>query len=358
MSLSRLWQLAAKKLTQDITLEELEEYERLLQRHPQVAARLQLHHEFFSNRQEAAADAQSKAAWQQQLKKLTAEFPEDFRPIDTSFSGQKKMRWRKWLAAAAVATGILLISYFLWNPAEKITTALTNPAPAKVKTGPHDMVLPDGSKVTLNENSNISLSKGFGIDNRDLILEGEAFFDVAHNKQLPFTVQARSVRIKVLGTAFNIRAYADENEVEASLIRGSLEVTDSAQKELRLLLKPNEKITIPVIPQQSRSSGFRDFDAFPYKMETLEAEQTSGIIPETSWMQQKLVFNSESFASLAEKLEKWYKVSITIQDSSLAKEKFTGVFENETIDEALTALQFTFPFRVQKTDKGAYQIKK
>ena len=259
---------------------------------------------------------------------------------------------------ALILVCISITGYFFLRSEKKSTTGFTAIAPIKTSDTAHTVILPDGSKVTLNKKSHIFLSKGFGVDIRNVALEGEAFFDVAHNAGMPFTVQARSIQIKVLGTAFNVRAYADEQEVQASLIRGSLEVTQQNQKHIRLLLKPNEKISIPVDEGLNTEKRREPLVDFPYKMEALQTEESSGMIPETAWVEHKLVFNSEPLSSVVEKLEKWYNVSIRIEDNALANEKFTGAFENENITEALTALQFTFPFRFKQTRRGEFIIKR
>lgn len=115
------------------------------------------------------------------------------------------------------------------------------------------------------------------------------------------------------------------------------------------MLKPNEKVSIQV-HDAPNSSAPEDTETL-FKLEALHREEATGIIPETAWIQDKLMFNSEPLEEVARKLEKWYRVSIIIDNPGLKEEQFTGVFEKETIGEALTALQLTYPFQYTITDQ-------
>lgn len=343
---ARIYQLSARKLTQDATLEELQELEQLLREHPELAAQLDMHGRFFNiEMKQEAADTATSEAWQRQEMTLRAHFPEAFGGADPQ-PAKKRSLLKKigWSMAAAGMILAVVLGYFLngrkgntENPVPQADAAAIEATSSK-----HEVTLPDGSRAILNKNSHLYLSEGFGSVNRNIRLEGEAFFDVVHNGQLPFIVQAASVQVKVLGTAFNVRAYKDEREVETSLIRGSVEITDKMNKALKILMKPNEKVTIQ-LDQKSLPDISREVRML-YKMEELKKEEVSGMISETAWVQDKLVFNSAPLLEVVRKLEKWYNVSIKIENDSLKEERFTGVFEKETVNEALTALQLTYPF--------------
>ena len=84
----------------------------------------------------------------------------------------------------------------------------------------------------------------FNKDLREVTLNGEAYFDVTKNAEKPFIIHTKKMDVKVIGTAFNVRSYSDEKTAEASLIRGSIEVTLKDRKDQKIILKPNEKISI------------------------------------------------------------------------------------------------------------------
>jgi ferric-dicitrate binding protein FerR (iron transport regulator) len=107
------------------------------------------------------------------------------------------------------------------------------------------LTLPDGTKVWLNADSRLSYDPEMtGANQRLVTLTGEAFFDVAHDKQHPFIINANKVTIKVLGTAFNVKAYPGDAKCETTLIRGSVELTINNGSKQKFILKPSEKIAL------------------------------------------------------------------------------------------------------------------
>jgi len=353
MSESRLWQLAARKLTQDIDLEELRELEQLLKEHPGLAFKLELHNRYFMLREnEEDKDELTEAGWQIQRKKLHQNFGNtSFTPKASAFK-----RAFKAIAGIGVLAGLLMVVYFWMIPHPDVKNISQKAVPPKAKDN-REVVLADGSKVILNKNSQIFLSEGFGKSNRVITLSGEAYFDVAHNSTLPFIVQAGTVRIRAVGTVFNVRAYADEKGIETSLLRGAVEITRQGHEKLKLLLKPNEKVVVPVVkPAVEAVKKKHENDSYTIKL--LQVEKNSGMIAEIAWVNHKLVFDNEPLSQIAQKLEKWYDTPVTINDSRLATEKFTGEFESENMSEVLTALQITYPFHFLESKDGAIMITK
>lgn len=210
------------------------------------------------------------------------------------------------------------------------------------------MVLPDGTKVWLNAGSKMTYGKEYGVDLREVNLSGEAYFDVVKNVERPFIIHAGKIKIKVLGTAFNVRCYPDEKNTETSLVRGSLEITMDGSPE-KYILKPSEKLIVSnnmVSAKENDRAGKTTFDQ--QKNEIVLGHlsilpQDSSIV-ETSWVNNKLVFDDERFADLAVKMERWYDLKINIEDEKLKNYKISGSFVHETTEEALKALQFLIPF--------------
>ncbi len=340
----RIWQLSARKLTGDASIEELQELEQLLKDYPDLTIELELHNNYFNTKADSREDTHQ--AWQRQLKKMEEVFPEDFdEHYFVELPGHTHRRL--WIAISALAASVFLFFLFQNKWISK-TSSSTQIATLGKK---HEVLLPDGTKVILNKNTRLYLGEGFGKNNRNVTLDGEAFFDVVHNKNIPFVVSAATVSIKVVGTAFNVRAYADEEKVQASLVRGIIEVTDTKHPEMKMILNPNEKITIGLSPQPGPNvAGAEKEKAYSYRMDILGKEPVSGVLPEVAWTEEKLAFESETFEEVASKLEKWYNVSIEIKGDKLATEKFTGVFENQSIEDALKALQITYPFKYKIVD--------
>ena len=258
------------------------------------------------------------------------------------------------LSGAAVLVAIIS-AWWLWFDSYRMikpeSTTLN-----EVVTNPDSkstIYLPDGSYVILNSGSRLSYNKDFGVNTREISLIGEAYFDIAKNPKVPLTVHAGNVDIRVKGTAFNVRAYVEDSTVEASLIRGAIEVFSKNDQERKILLRPNEKIVIGKIPA-IKTAG-KEIPGESEKEEVfilgkLSPNPADSNISEIAWIDNKLAFSREPFYSLAQKMERWYKVSIQFEDKRLMEITFTGSFEKESITEALDALRQIASFRYKIKD--------
>ena len=184
-----------------------------------------------------------------------------------------------------------------------------------------------------------------------MALSGEGYFDVVKNIDKPFIIHTSKINIKVLGTQFNVRSYPTDNTTEASLIRGSIEVTFKDKPNKKVILKPNEKIVVDnnrstndifTAAQQNNTKKVHEIPGVDIKKLTYEYK--TGTIIETSWVENKLIFQDEPFDEIARQLERWYGVSIIFKTNHLKEERLTGSFKNETVLQALDALKFTASF--------------
>ena len=209
------------------------------------------------------------------------------------------------------------------------------------------VLLPDGTTVWLNGGSKLRYDYDFSGSTREVRLEGEAFFDVAKQKDRPFIVHAGNIDIKVHGTAFNVKCYQDEKSIETTLLHGKIEVTDRANKtKPSVFLTPNQKLIIPVaepLQEVKQQSGKQ------YKLVNLDARLLEKERIETAWMYNRIEFRGEHFEDLAKKLERWYNVAIRFEDDSVKSLTFNGSFEKETVEQAFNALQKvgTFNYKIQ-----------
>jgi len=221
------------------------------------------------------------------------------------------------------------------------------------------ILLPDGTKVKLNSGSKLTYPSRFDDSMRKVQLEGEAFFVVAKETDRPFFVNTSSIAIKVLGTSFNVKSYAEENSIETTLVTGAIEIYNELAAENAQLskapiavLKPMDKATyVKDISAISVSSELKIPDNLPV------LEKKAGILVEnqietalfTAWKDNVLRFKGEKFEHIAIKLERWYDVKIDIRHKTLKEEYFTGQFDSETVEQALEALKLTAPFRYSIT---------
>jgi transmembrane sensor len=214
-----------------------------------------------------------------------------------------------------------------------------------------EVSLPDGSKVWLNASSEIRFSRNFDTDLREVSLIGEAYFDVANRENKPFVVLAQGIKVNVLGTAFNVRAYPEDKFIETTVERGLVTVERNGEsRQRKVMLRHNQQVrfeNIPVEANHELTTGIvRDVtdgvseDSKPnvYFIQNVETYKF------TSWIQNILLFESESLASLSELLERRHGVKIEIRDEKLKDRLFTGVFEKESIDQIFKALQYAGKF--------------
>lgn len=265
----------------------------------------------------------------------------------------------KWLNLAAIfVIAIISVSFWFWNDrGGKSATAKQNIVDTKYGSK-SKVQMPDGTVVWLNAGSKLTYDEGFGKSNRNINLIGEAFFDVKHDASSPFIIRTRNLRLKVLGTAFNVKAYPEDKTSEASLIRGSLEVSFPNRPTEKILLKPNEKIALvnnnnqlkQNKPDQNKTNAGLESEAetmpiiFLTKVNYIRSEN---IIKEVSWVSNKLIFRADKFEDIAREMERWYDIKIEFKNnnSSLRNKKFTGTFKNETFTEAFNALKETYNFK-------------
>ncbi|RAV98478.1 FecR family protein [Pseudochryseolinea flava] len=201
-----------------------------------------------------------------------------------------------------------------------IDTAFSKAEHQVLKTvkGKRTMItLSDGTKVWLNADSRIAYDRSFGKgETREVFLDGEAFFDVTEDKQKPFIVNTSGVAVKVLGTAFNVRAFKTDATIEATLVHGKIALsTDDNQEDILLL--PNQQAVY------SKSS----------KQVTLENEVNT--YEYTSWKTGQISFKDETFAVIMQDLERWYDVTIHVDNTQALECRFSAKIDNKTLEDVL-----------------------
>jgi len=345
MADKRLWDLLAKQYDGQITEEELRELQLLLQQRQDTMPYGELLSELRTlalrpSAEDMAAGNNSLSAILQQVRGTTG-------PAEEEHSAGRPGRSR--MFAGAVVLVVAVAAGVIFKKTGKASGTGAEPYDRIVtKTGSKTLInLPDSSTVVLNSACQFAYNKDFGVRKREMRLTGEAYFDIHSNPDMPLVVHAGNVIIRVLGTAFNVRAYAEDSFVEATLVSGVIEVSLRSDPERKILLRPNEKIVIR--NQEMVAAPVTDSGKAKSHDEVIRVTQVAGdpkdsSYIETAWLKDKLVFRKESFASLARRMERWYQVHIVFTDTSQQNLLFTGSFEKETVGEALEALRHSAPF--------------
>ncbi|MDR0699921.1 MAG: DUF4974 domain-containing protein [Tannerella sp.] len=232
-----------------------------------------------------------------------------------------------------------------------------------VPYGSKSMVtLPDSSSIWLNAGSKLRYSSAFNKSEREVFIEGEAYFKVARNEQKPFFVKSSAVTLKVLGTSFNIKAYPEEDYVETTVESGSVQILRNVEGRLtdKLVLTASQKATV------IKSSGTDDLQISDLTTTPLSPAQKN-ILPEktakntivtknvttelyTSWKDVRWLIKQEPLGSLAVKLERRYNIHISFEDESLKNISFSGTLRDETLEQVLEAVKLSAPvnYTIQK----------
>ena len=191
-----------------------------------------------------------------------------------------------------------------------------------------EIVLPDGSKVWLNENSVLKYPQRFADAERRLKLAGEAYFEVTKNKHKPFTVQNPVMSIQVLGTKFNFKGDAVSRIAEASLIEGEIKAVGN-NDEGAITLVPGQKVEVNTVTRQMKVSETNT---------ALDAVWHDGLIP----------FKKADIFSIAKTLETLYQVDIILSPDINGVETYSGVLKKkDSIEEVLKILQNTLHIRYE-----------
>lgn len=260
---------------------------------------------------------------------------------------------RMLLYAAAVAASVVLFIWLFRQSSEK-PKSVQYAAIHATKAGERKQLqLPDGSKVSLNAGSSLKLAGDFSSSTREMELEGEAFFEVTHDAGHPFIIHTAAMDIKVLGTVFNVKAYADDPLTETVLLKGSVEVSLHNAAHQKIILHPGEKIAMAHSsnPNQAGKTG-------SYNIEQVDHHPANDTQPAIPWMQNRLDFNNRPFNEIAKTLERWYNVKVIFEDSAIAGYTYTGVFEKKTVEQVLKALQLSRPFNYTIDNNKVIYIKK
>lgn len=194
------------------------------------------------------------------------------------------------------------------------------------------IVLADGTQVFLNVESELHYPEKFSDGVREVTLEGEAYFDVAHDSENPFIVHIGNASIKVLGTSFIASSYHNDQMISTTLIRGSVVVIRGQQV---VQLSPNEKLCM------SKTGDYQKMGS-------------ADISAESAWKEGLIVFNNTRFSEIAKRLERYYEYEF-LYHPELAQRSFTGTFtRDDDIGFILDLFMMSEPIEYNIKDHTVY----
>nr|WP_319399649.1 FecR domain-containing protein [uncultured Carboxylicivirga sp.] len=239
----------------------------------------------------------------------------------------------KWYAriAAILLLPIIVVSYLLMNqPAQMqldptmqvVENTINVPMGARVS-----FKLPDGTTGWLNSGSKLAYNMPF--TNREISLEGEGWFDVAHDENHPFEINTGESKVQVLGTVFNLCAYPEEKYIEIALEKGSV-MFSASDLDKGVELKPNEKLKF-----ENGRVNVSETEAYKYG----------------AWRQGNLVFRGDSMEEVAKRIERWYNVEVKIMDEKIKAQVIRGTFQDDSLEEVMHFLSLISPLEYKIIDK-------
>lgn len=184
------------------------------------------------------------------------------------------------------------------------------------------ITLPDGSRVWLNSASSISYTSDYNTKERNVLLQGEAYFDVAENPEIPFIVHASGLSVEALGTRFNVRAYVEDECIVTTLVEGQVKMTSGDVSEV-------------LFPEQESS-----FDKRTGQMTKSRVKDVAHMIP---WIRNEIYFAGDSLSEIAALLERMYNVTVMFDDREVGEYKYTGLVRNNSLQNVLELIATTSP---------------
>ncbi len=231
-------------------------------------------------------------------------------------------RWTVRIAAAIIVavSGYFMTIDYLYNKGAQLQT-ITVPAGQRAQ-----IILADGTRVWLNSKSTLTYASNFGRKDRNVNLDGEAYFEVTKNKNIPFYVNTEMNKVRVVGTSFNVCAYNGSKEFETTLVEGIVDIYPSCNDQAITRLQKNE--------------FFANYDGHLKKTVLPSYEYLR-------WKEGLYCFDDVPFSGILDKLEKYYNVKITVTSPKLLNhEGLTGKFrEQDGIEHILRAISKDHPFR-------------
>jgi ferric-dicitrate binding protein FerR (iron transport regulator) len=388
------WSLLAKKIAGEATADDLRQYQDLLlqdlNRQQQADIMLQIWQQ-----RHVTSSPEAEAAYIKHLIKNKAAFLEDpeieelpvieeikeikqteqieevvvaapSSPIQISMPAVEAPRKAKLtgMAIIGMCAGLIIAiaTVKLWN-SQRVNASADNVIAgplSKVSTGNGNrtkLLLPDGTQVWLNAGSRLDYNASTFTNNRQVVLNGEAYFEVTNKSKAPFYVYAKHQLVEAAdATNFNINVYGTGRTAETSVLTGLVAITLNSRADEVYKVHESEKLVVDNLPDSTTeinksSNEKRPAEGSIVALKKINRYPSSNLTVETGWVNNKLVFMDKPFSELALQLERWYDIQIQFENNRLLQAQFTGAFENEPLGKVLSTLQSSIPFKYNSKGK-------
>lgn len=320
-------------------------WEQYIRSHPGQLATIEQAREIILNLpkiQYRLRDNEIKQLWEQIQQNKARVISEDVKivPISGYATLQKYSYQQKWYhdyikfgryVASFLFFCIAIISFFLMGDKEVAVEAGVQKVSKQTPWGQKMTIyLSDGSEVILNSGSQIEYPENFNESERVVLLQGEAFFNVAKDSLKPFKVVTNNVTTQAIGTSFNVKSYKDEESPEVSLASGKVKV--SRDSSLQVYLEPGQAATLTL-------------DQNNFEVKAFDPQQV------LSWKDGVLIFNDDNQQMVFDKLSKWYGVEFHFVNNSGKYWNYNAEYKNLDLENVLGAIAFAMDFNYQITNE-------
>ena len=271
---------------------------------------------------------------------------------------KRKTQVKKLFIQGITLAAVFCIAFFLGNifkhNDDKISRGPTIAATYSEIKAPlgarSEVKLADGTQVILNAGSTLKYSSDYNSNNRYLVLDGEAYFKVAKNIDLPLIVNAGNINIKATGTEFNVKAYSDEGIIETTLIEGKVVISQKGDNnESKILeLAPNQKAIYVKEADRITLGKIKEIEPLAVKpakvgSDKLLVSPKADVNQVIAWTKSKLIIRGENLESLCIKLQRKYNVTFVFDNEDIKKYRFSGILFDETLEQVLNVIKLTAP---------------
>ncbi|PYF75580.1 FecR family protein [Pedobacter nutrimenti] len=238
--------------------------------------------------------------------------------------------------SAAAAVLLVFFGWQLFLKEKSSTPQLVEVPSSKIV----EIILPDSSKVWLNEGSVFKYPKKFHAQNRTVeLLEGRAYFEIKHQAKQPFIVKTNTLNVTVLGTSFDVRAYHNEGKTKVSVVTGKVGITlKEDAKTPAVMLLPRQEATLNKLSNQLIKAPVKE-------------------IAVNAWCKSQLVFEQEDLGNIFKVLEKKYNTKISVNNKKLLNEHISITLGNQPLDSVMRILSFTKHFKYQMANDSISVIR-
>ncbi len=256
---------------------------------------------------------------------------------ESTASGKPLSWWKFYGSVAAVLLMLFLSyrysSYFPFYTAQD-TTPQARTVVKKAMAGQKlQVTLPDSTRVWINATSSIEYPEFFSDSTREVKLIGEAFFDVQKDASRSFVVDVKGLKVRALGTAFNVNAFDEKGKTKVTLVEGKVQIVN--RENLTVMLHPGEVATYNTLDRKFEKS-------------------LADIPQEVGWKEGRMIFKNADFDTVIKQLERWYGVTFVYNDAEKPVWDFTADFSNYSLENVLRVLGFGEGVTFTRKDHNVY----